>query len=173
MLIIYPRQGPSFGANIIDYGYAPTGKFIASNWAQYHVLRNNMIDYNIPDNINFTVGMWGGAGFTPSTGPLILVMNGSSQTVGTVLTYDDGKINIPSFSVNSIDPVVAACQGILNENYLQTTNAGTYKLAVQQNNVTVFTVRSVKWGSIADIEPPIGNYQVIDNQTLNTDNPPV
>lgn len=218
MLLNFPRLSGSLGhTNIIDFGYSPTTTApvtpIKSAYAQFILLRNNLLDFNSPDNFNFVVGQVGGASTgsgtvnpnpyasfiilsrwntldfssvdnfnfsvgvaggsssgTDSSGGLILLMTGESITVGNVLNFNDGVINVTTFPVNYVDPIVQACKGILKQ---VGAKARTYKLKVMRGSALLFTVRSIFWGSLVTINPPIGDYQAIDNQTLSTGNPPI
>lgn len=102
-----------------------------------------------------------------STGAIQFVFNGNSLTDATVQAYNDGVINVPSFSVSSMLPIVEACRTILKDVGLVggVYAARPYKLAIIRNGVTLFTIRSVYWGTAmahSDTQP---NYELIDMQT--------
>lgn len=98
------------------------------------------------------------------TNPIVFTFSGLSTTVGSVGSFSDGAITLASFSVNSPQPILEACRGILK----QTTAAGPYKLKVVQSGATLFTVRSVKFGSLRTIDEAFPDYAILDNQYLGT-----
>ena len=99
-----------------------------------------------------------------STGNLKFIYTGNSTSQGTVQAYNDGVINVALTLINasaSQFPVVLACISILN----QTAGvAKPYKLDVIKNGTTLFTVRSVYWGSQWNLGD-LPNYILIDQQT--------
>lgn len=111
-------------------------------------------------------------GYTPntgsSTGPLQFVFIGNSDTVGDIVPYNDGVINVTSFSVRGTQfrtAISQACIDILN----QTGAVGQpYKLAIIKNGTTLFTLRSIIWGTRCTTSETQPDYQVIDKQLTDS-----
>lgn len=104
-----------------------------------------------------------GAG-SHSTGPLIFIYSNKSLTAGQVQNYNDGVINVTAFSVNNQYPILEACRRILK----QTGKVGQpYKLAVQKNGQTEYTVRSIYWGTLMNMNDQETNVQLIDRQGVS------
>lgn len=109
------------------------------------------------------VGTTGGA-----SGNLQFVFDGASFTNGQVLAFNDGTIDVPNIIVTKASyPIVQACINILKDVGI---SGRTYKLDIVRNGVTLFTVRSIYWGTqmATDTDP---KYQIIDNQLQATVNP--
>lgn len=113
---------------------------------------------------------WGTIGqATGSSTKLTFTYTGYSSTAGTVDNFSDGTISVTSFSLNSQNPIVQACIDILK----QTKGAAKpYKLYVIKNGKTLFTVRSVLWGSQFNLGT-IPNYQLVDRQFQGSNQPPL
>lgn len=110
----------------------------------------------------------GGNPYTPpSSGPLRFIFTGSSQTVGIVPAFSDGTINVPLLNISAQFPLVRACIEILAH---AGAAAKPYKLQVIRNGTTLFSLRSVIWGTIM-ATPTDPAYQIIDRQLQATSNP--
>jgi len=95
----------------------------------------------------------------PSSGPLELFLTGKSDTLGVIQPYNDGIINVVETPIDEELPVLAACRNILKQ-----TNraAAKYKLAVYQNGVLIWTVRSILWGSRKTADENNSDWVVYD-----------
>lgn len=116
--------------------------------------------------VTFSIGYSGiidfssSPGSSLSSGPIIFLYTGNSNTDGQVLAYNDGVIAVTNFTVNTQYPIVQACINILK----QTEGAAKkYKLLVKKNDIKLYTVRSVLWGSQFNLGSS-PNYQLIDRQ---------
>lgn len=142
-----------------------------ANWYfAYPLLFEGVLFDWSPGAVSQLGGFGGITGGGSSTGNLQFVFQGPSLTNGSVTAFNDGKINVPLITITRATyPIVQACINILKD----VGKAGqSYKLDVIRNGVTLFTVRSVLWGTImaTNTDP---NYQIIDNQLQATTNPPL
>lgn len=99
-------------------------------------------------------------------GNLRFVYTDNSNNQGTVEAFNDGVINITQQLIKSSlsqFPVVQACIAILNQSGGGKA-ARPYKLDVVKNGVTLFTVRSIYWGSQYNLGD-LPNYILVDKQT--------
>lgn len=146
----------------------PSSIGIYSNWTIAEALGFGGYIFYWGGNGQFNAngGLQGtGSPFVPSRGPLQLVMDGKSSTNGVVQAYSDGFINVSSFPVSSQFPIQTACIGILK----QTGTIGKpYLLQVIQGGELLFTIRSVIWGTIKNLQEDATNVELIDNQWVNS-----
>lgn len=174
-MIIYPvgRTGAVFNYPynnlIIDWnaiGAIPvTTPTYTADWTlTYQLLFGGMvIHWN--DSGYFSGHAYGAS--NTSTGNLQFIFDGDSQTNGSVTAYNDGVINVPLITLSKVKfPIVQACKDILAD----VGSAGKpYKMDIIRNGVTLFTLRSIIWGTImsTDNDPA---YQMIDRQLSATSN---
>lgn len=154
-------------ANVIDWSTigtisSPLGTSIAWTTAQPIGFGGTILRWG---NNGSLYGAWGTEGNSGggSTGNLQYIWSGDSDTFGSVTSYNDGIINVNTFSTRAdvkTPALVKACIGILK----QSPTAKNRKLDVMKNGQLEFTLRSVIWGTrmtTAENEP---DYQAIDKQ---------
>lgn len=158
---------------IIDWnarGVIPTPVSGRGNWTLVYSLlfEGAYIDWSGSGQFSGAGGVYGTSG--GSSGNLQFVFQGASFTNGQVLAFNDGIIDVPNIVITKAQlPIVQACVTILKDVGIP---GRPYKLDIVRNGVTLFTVRSVYWGTqMATNTDP--KYQIIDNQLQATLNPPL